>query len=174
MSVLINLLLLILFAICGTAYGHPNVDELALSVAAKTDVPAELVKNVCIHESQSFYKGGRQAWPWTLNVGGKGYWFRNRHSAVRYANIMLVRGVRNIDVGICQINWRWHGYKFKSVDELIDPERNMLYAANTLKQLKGEKSWQYAVGAYHAPGNKKRSDEYAKKVLKRVGKVNQN
>lgn len=144
-----------------------SLDHLLAAVSAETGVPIEIIEAVCTHESQSFYQGKRQPWPWTLNIGGRGLWFTTQHSAVAYAKLELIAGTEpvKIDVGMCQINWYWHGQQFASISALMDPRENIKYAAKQLKHFKQGQSWEYAIGAYHAPSNQARAKEYASAVL---------
>ncbi|MCS6271885.1 lytic transglycosylase domain-containing protein [Shewanella baltica] len=136
-------------------------------VSKETSVPEEVLLAVCTHESQSFYNGKRQPWPWTINVAGDGFWFKNKESAVTYADLELDIGeTKSIDIGLCQINWYWHGSNFESVSELMDPITNVRYAAKYLSYLKGGKSWEYAVGAYHSPSNAERARLYSESVFR--------
>lgn len=144
-----------------------SFNDLLDLVSDETGVPTEIIKAVCTHESQSYYNGKRQPWPWTLNIGGKGLWFKTKYSAVAYAELELMDGTEpvKLDVGMCQINWYWHGQGFASVGALMDPRANIQYAANHLKNLKKGKSWEYAIGAYHSPSNQVRAKKYASAVL---------
>ena len=144
-----------------------SFNELLASVSDETGVPAEIIEAVCTHESQSFHNGKRQPWPWTLNVGGRGLWFKTQHSAVIYAALELMDGTEpvKLDVGMCQINWYWHGEGFASIGALMDPRANITYAANHLKEVKKGQSWEYAVGAYHSPSNQAKAKEYTSAVL---------
>lgn len=142
-----------------------SVEKLMAVAEMNTGVPAKYIKATCTHESKSFYKGKKQPWPWTLNVEGKGIYFKNKDAAVTYANLYISKGKKNLDIGMCQINWYWHGQQFNSVAELIEPLNNVIYAANYLKKLSKGKTWEYAIGAYHSPSNPKRAKAYLKKVL---------
>jgi soluble lytic murein transglycosylase-like protein len=52
-----------------------------------------------------------------------------------------------------QINLRFHGADFRSLNEMFDPARNVEYAANFLKSLKAQEgSWTLAVARYNAVG----------------------
>ena len=65
-----------------------------------------------------------------------------------------------------QINTRYHLKNFNNLDELVDPEKNVRYAAIFLTDLyKKYKSWNEAISRYHSsiPKNKKR---YLNKVQK--------
>lgn len=147
---------------------NASFERLVEKVAKHKKMPSWVLMSVCVHESQSFHKGKRQAWPWTLNVNGKGFWFKTENAAVAYAELALDEGVKNIDVGTCQINWRWHGHKFESIRQLINPLNNLNYAADYLLEQKGNKTWEYAIGAYHSPSNKEKAKQYAKFVMRYV------
>ncbi len=58
---------------------------------------------------------------------------------------------RSVDVGMMQINWKFHGRHFESLEELFDPKVNILYAAKYLRKL----IWRHgkieqAVAFYHS------------------------
>lgn len=144
-----------------------SFNELLKVASNETGVPQKIIKAVCTHESESFYNGKRQPWPWTLNVGGKGLWFKTKHSAVAYAELELMDGIDTVklDIGMCQINWYWHGESFASVGALMDPKVNITYAAKHLKYLKKGRTWELAIGAYHSPSNQIRAKKYATAVL---------
>ncbi|WP_052447984.1 hypothetical protein [Vibrio rotiferianus] len=144
---------------------HASFDGLVKKISKKTNVPVWVISKICVHESQSFHRGKRQAWPWTVNTAGEGSWFRDKQSAVRYANEYMSTGKRNIDIGLCQMNWIYHGHKFKSLEAMFDPQKNMLEAAKYVYKQKGNGTWEEAIGRYHSPNNKKRAQHYASLVL---------
>jgi soluble lytic murein transglycosylase-like protein len=72
-----------------------------------------------------------------------------------------------IDVGCMQINHRFHGARFASVAQMFEPSRNVAYAADFLRMLRGrEKNWTLAVARYHAgPGNDPAQKRYVCAVI---------
>ena len=76
-------------------------------------------------------------------------------------------GAKLIDVGCMQINHHFHGAKFASVEELLDPAKNVDYAARFLRELKArEGSWTMAVARYHAgPNNSPAQKKYVCRVV---------
>ena len=63
-----------------------------------------------------------------------------------------------------QISMKYHAHQFKSLDEIIDPENNVKYAAKFLKKLFSKhKRWNEAISRYHSSEPQKK-----KKYLKRV------
>ena len=50
-----------------------------------------------------------------------------------------------------QINYRWHGHAFPSLEAMFDPEWTATYAAQFLRTLYEERGdWSAAAGAYHS------------------------
>ncbi len=82
---------------------------------------------------------------------GKGNWFDTPDQALAYVNQHFQRGARSFDVGCFQLNYKWHGQAFSSVQQMFDPTANALYAAKFLQELYAEKgNWVDAAGAYHS------------------------
>ena len=82
---------------------------------------------------------------------GKGVWFDGREDAQDYVDRNFARGARSFDVGCFQINYRWHGQAFSSLEEMFEPLANARYAARFLNELYGEfGDWSKAAGAYHS------------------------
>jgi soluble lytic murein transglycosylase-like protein len=54
-------------------------------------------------------------------------------------------------VGCFQLNYRWHGAAFDTLDQMLSPDDNADYAAQFLRQLYRESgSWRAAAGLYHS------------------------
>lgn len=59
--------------------------------------------------------------------------------------------VRSVDIGLMQINWKFHGRHFDSMQQLFDPATNLDYAARYLKSLlKEHGDLEKAVAHYHS------------------------
>jgi hypothetical protein len=72
----------------------------------------------------------------------------------------LDTGTTNIDLGCFQLNYRWHGEAFGSIDEMLDPQANALYAARFLGRKYAETGdWALAAAAYHS-GTPEFADRY--------------
>lgn len=90
-------------------------------------------------------------WPWTINAGGRGYFFESKEEAVIFARQLQGRGVRSFDVGCMQINMMHHASVFQSLEEAFDPGANTRYAVKFLGQLKEKGgSWETASAWYHS------------------------
>lgn len=120
--------------------------QAARLAAAELDVPSDILLAITLVETR---KDGAP-WPWTLNHDGRGQWFPSASEAGRAATEILASGGM-ADIGCFQINSRWHGAAFASVDQMFDPVENALYAARYLRRLHAEMgSWPAAIAAYHS------------------------
>ena len=61
---------------------------------------SEILAGIALNESA--YNG--RAWPWTLNVAGRGFFFRTREDAFKAIRISIANGRCDFDVGMMQIN----------------------------------------------------------------------
>ncbi len=123
----------------------------AEAAAIAANVPPAWMQAIALAESGRRDGDGHAAWPWTVNDKGKGIWFDDQRKAVRHVKRRLTEGETMMDVGCFQINWRWHGQAFASVEMAFDPKTNATYAAQFLRALFEETgSWPEAVGRYHS------------------------
>jgi len=99
-----------------------------------------------------------------INVGGKATYARTLNEAVTIANTQINAGTQNIDLGVMQLNYRWHEKQFSNLKEMLSPEKNIAYAASLLSSLyKQHGNWQEAIRYYHS-ANPKYSRKYSRKV----------
>lgn len=126
-------------------------DAAGAAAAAQTGVPHDVLRAITRTETGRARDGQLQPWPWTVNMEGKGTWFDDRQTALAYVLQHHERGARSYDVGCFQINYRWHGNAFPSIEAMFDPATNALYAAQFLKRLYAETgSWPKSAAAYHS------------------------
>lgn len=136
-------------ATAATSAMAPDCETLAASAARAADIPEGLLPAIARAESG----GGprRSAWPWTLNVQGQGAYFETREAALARLREVLASGVRNVDVGCMQINFRWHGHEFATIEDMMDPVANTRYAARFMGELHGRfGDWMVAARHYHS------------------------
>ncbi|MES2029335.1 MAG: transglycosylase SLT domain-containing protein [Pseudomonadota bacterium] len=89
--------------------------------------------------------------PYALNVDGRTVLAADLRNAVAHFTEEKAKGARLVDLGCMQINHRYHGGKFPSVEAMFDPARNVDYAARFLKDLRErEGNWTMAVARYNA------------------------
>lgn len=169
-SRLFGWLVLWAFFLAMTTTGRASVaicDQAAAAAAAKTGVPLDILMALTRTETGRRRNGELQPWPWTVNMEGEGRWFDSAETAQAYVFKNYKSGARSFDVGCFQVNYKWHGEAFNSVEEMFDPVKNALYAARFLKSLKTEnQSWTEAAGAYHS-----RTPSYATKYKTRFQAV---
>jgi Transglycosylase SLT domain len=126
-------------------------DAAARQASVETGVPYDVLRAVSRVETGRRTEFGLQPWPWAVNDGGKGFWFKTRNEAVTHLRRNLALGHTNFDVGCFQVNFRWHGHAFDSVDDMITPLGNARFAATFLSNLFQEfADWRQAVAAYHS------------------------
>lgn len=141
-------------------------DQVAAEAARRTGVPISVLKAITRTETGQKRNGAFRPWPWTVNMEGKGVWFDTEDEARAYVYKEFKRGARSFDVGCFQINYKWHGKAFTSIDEMFDPLTNALYAARFLGELYAEHgNWGGAAGAYHS-----RTPEFANRYKVRFQK----
>jgi hypothetical protein len=134
-------------------WAAPELCDVAAQAAARdTGVPLDLLLTLTRVETG---RGGPQSlpepWPWTLNMGGDGSYHESAAAAVAAAQHAIAEGRRNIDIGCFQINFRWHGDSFPSIEAMIDPRANALYAARFLRDLHAEfGNWTEAAQVFHS------------------------
>ncbi len=114
------------------------------------------------------------AWPWTVNAQGKGRFYKTKAEAVKAVKELQAKGIKSIDVGCMQINLKYHADAFGSVEEALDPYKNVEYGAKFLKKLYKSKGndWMKAAMAYHS-GVLKKALRYKKKLVVAYAKVKQ-
>ncbi|MCX7646884.1 MAG: transglycosylase SLT domain-containing protein [Rhodobacteraceae bacterium] len=126
-------------------------DAAAAQAARETGVPLAVLRAISLTETGRRRDGRFRPWPWTVNMEGTGKWFDSEEEARAYVARHHARGARSFDVGCFQLNFRWHGHGFRSIEEMFQPLANARYAARFLADLRTETgSWSRAAGAYHS------------------------
>jgi hypothetical protein len=116
-------------------------------------IPTHLLTAISLAETGRWHKDIKEiiTWPWTITANGKGQHFDSKEEALAEIEILLTKGLRNIDVGCMQINLKYHKNAFESLTLALDPKTNTEYAVTFLKKLyERKRNWMHAVGAYHS------------------------
>lgn len=144
------------------AQGNACEREMARA-AEKYGVPLGMLYAVGLTETGR----GDSLRPYALNIEGRGVYDIDRGEAVRRFEKARREGARLIDVGCMQVNHHFHGKNFASVEDMLDPARNVDYAARFLVELKArEGTWTKAVARYHAgPNNDPAQKRYICRVI---------
>jgi soluble lytic murein transglycosylase-like protein len=110
-------------------------------------------------------KGSLQ--PYALNIEGKAVFASSRSEAIATFRTARQQGAKLIDLGCMQINHHYHSEHFSDLGDMLDPHRNVDYAARFLVKLKARhESWSMAVARYHAgPNNDPAQKRYVCRVI---------
>ena len=77
----------------------------------------------------------------------------------------LDQGKRSIDIGLMQVNWRWHRDTLGDSWQALDPDHNLRVGAKILASCYRDHRDRWdAVGCYHAPNNATFANRYRKNV----------
>lgn len=130
----------------------PDCAAIAARVERQAQIPEGLLVAIARVESgRRWTDGGVRGWPWTINHAGRGQYFGTEAEALAAVEALVAEGEWIIDIGCMQVNLRWHGERFASLAEMIDPETNVAYAAHFLTRLHRQHgSWDAAVRHYHS------------------------
>jgi soluble lytic murein transglycosylase-like protein len=155
-------LLLAAISSVGAAQAGNRCESEILRASRAYDVPVGVLYAVGLTETGQ--KGSLQ--PYALNIEGKAVFAGSRREAAALVRKAREEGKTLIDLGCMQINHRWHGERFASVEAMLDPRLNVDYAARFLAELKQRHAtWSMAVARYHAGPN---NDPTQKRYLCRV------
>ncbi len=130
---------------------NEGVDPLILYAVALTESgrPAE--------------QGQIRPWPWALNVDGDPIFAASREEA---AMLLAVHRDKSVDVGLLQVNTRWHGHRVDRLEALLDPVINLTVGAAILKEALASTPGDLTagIGRYHST-RPERAKAYARTVL---------
>lgn len=128
--------------------------RLAAERAEKTyQVKKNLLVTIASVESGRWdeERGERVAWPWTVQANGRGKYYATKAEAVAAVKELQRQGITNVDVGCMQINLKYHGEAFNSLEEAFDPQNNVNYSAAFLKKMQEKnRNWQKTAMHYHS------------------------
>lgn len=145
------------------AAGQSVCEREMTRASARYQVPLGVLYAVGMTETGR--KGSLQ--PYAMNIEGQAHFAASAAEALRVFGQAQGRGARLIDLGCMQINHHYHGEQFASVEAMLDPGRNVDYAARFLRELhEREGSWTMAVARYHAgPHNDPAQKRYVCAVI---------
>lgn len=134
-----------------------------MNAAAKYDIPAGILYSVGLTETGR--NGSLQ--PYAMNIEGKAYFGTSEQDVLTQFGNARAQGAKLIDLGCMQINYYFHGEHFSSPQEMLDPRKNVEYAARFLANLHAKhETWTMAVARYHAgPNNDPAQKKYVCRVI---------
>lgn len=108
--------------------------------------------------------------PWTLRAD-KAFYSSSKEDAEKTLS-QLLKQTKSVDVGLMQVNVRWHGHKVSKPSDLLDPSINMKVGATFLAEMINSTpdDLELAIGKYHVgptitTNNKSRAKNYGQRVL---------
>jgi soluble lytic murein transglycosylase-like protein len=116
-------------------------------------IPRDTLYSISLQETGKIHydKKVKIAWPWTVNVEGKGYYFNTKQEAMIFVRDRMLEGKESIDVGCMQVNLKHHPDAFHSLDQAFDPRSNIAYGAKFLvSKFEQLGSWTKAIAHYHS------------------------
>lgn len=137
------------------------------TIADEFGIPPAIFYAIALTESGTYVKtlDARLPWPWTLNIAGEGSYYPTRWQALHAARRALESGTQSIDVGLMQVNWRYHLKALGSLESGLDPVHNLTVGARILAACHAQRGdWLAAVECYHAPNNHVRASAYRQRV----------
>ncbi len=149
------------------------VPQAYQQIALKQGVPSKMLFAIALQESRkSIGQKIVRPWPWTLNFAGEARRYQNSQQVVLALSEALDDGKTNIDVGLMQINMKYHGHRFGSLAQAVDPVSNVTVAAKILKEefKSCDLDWWCAVGRYHSR-RRSHSEKYISMVRELWGSL---
>ena len=169
-----GLVALITGSLPGLVWSAESVPSGYRIVASESAIPDAIFYAVALAESGRVLKtdGVLRPWPWTLNVAGDGYYYPTRIEAWQALTGWLKDGKRSVDIGLMQVNWRYHQERLGTPWQALDPYHNLRVGAEILQECyTTRQDWWASVGCYHAPSNPERADQYRQRVLSRWQRI---
>jgi hypothetical protein len=134
-----------------------DLSDMISKAESKHNIPKGLLASIAKVESSGN--------PYALNISGRQVQASSKNDAIKIASSYVKQGTTNIDVGVMQINYHWHGENFESLEKMFTLENNIEYAAKLLCSLYHQHgSWNKAVRFYHS-SKPEYYQKYAKKVM---------
>lgn len=137
-------------------------------VARAQGVPPGILYAVSLTESGKALSGRTIPWPWTLNVEKKSYYYPTRRAAWEALTDFLAQG-KVVDIGLAQVNWKWHKKRLIDPWQALEPYFNLRIGAQILREhYDASGDWWTAIGHYHAPAATPEARERAQHYRVRV------
>lgn len=139
--------LVIIISCCSYSF-HAQADteeiiSLIKAAEVKYQIPEGLLHSIAKVESGFA--------PYALNIEGKPFILKSLEEVKTKITSLVQAGVTSFDIGVMQLNYRWHGDQFADPEQMLLPKKNIEYAARLLKGLyKQHKDWRMAVKYYHS------------------------
>ncbi len=145
-------------SLAGTMYEAP---------ALEYNLDPALLYSVALAESARGADSRLQPWPYTLRVLTEaGFYGKSREEAARQLETYLAQH-GSVDIGIMQVNTRWHGHRVEDVTQLLDPSVGLRVGAEILREAidSAPGDLVLGVGRYHNWADEERARNYGQRIL---------
>ncbi|WP_438826734.1 lytic transglycosylase domain-containing protein [Pseudomonas koreensis] len=138
--------------------------------AQRSGIPSNVLFAVALQESGVTLRGQRLPWPWTLNIAGRGHYFKSRAEACTALLTALTHvPASRIDAGLTQINLGHQRHFYGKPCELLWPHRNLEVAATLLRaHHRAGEDWLMAAGRFHRPAGGLLAAKYRRSVARHL------
>jgi soluble lytic murein transglycosylase-like protein len=139
-----------------------DIDKIIAAEEEKNGIPRGLLKAITEVESGCN--------PYFVNTHGRSLRFKSQAEALDCIERMIRQRKLNLSIGCAQLHYKSHRNNFLSVSDMLDPKKNIAYAAKILKSLYLKYgNWSDATKRYHA-AKAKYYMPYYRKVVKKYGR----
>ena len=137
------------------------------SVARRHQLDPLLLYAVALCESGYGGARGVRPWAWALRSSRGSVYGKDRAEAEQVLSEWLRDGLLNVDIGLAQVNLRWHGHRVRQPADLLNPTTNLSVSANILQDAIASAPDDLALGIarYHSWVDHEKGEHYARRVL---------
>ncbi len=164
-----------LITMCAASAAMADARSAWATAGEAHDIDILTLYAVALQESRTLWTDGTaRPWPWTLRATATGARrFPTREAAHAALEALLAVGERNIDVGLMQVNVAYHGHRVDTPPDLLDPRRNILVAAEILREALEDEAGDLAraLGSYHHGTETARGRAYSAEVRHRLERL---
>lgn len=158
-QIMITLSVIILLVWADSSYAATKAEILKMINDAEREynIPSGLLTAIAKIESNLE--------KYAVNLNGRSILFKDKDEALKAIRQSIDAGITNIDIGIAQVNYRWHQQNFSNLEDMLLPRSNIQYAAKLLATLKREYGdWHTAIRRYHS-ANPYYHKKYSRKIV---------
>lgn len=143
------------------------------NIARRHGLDPYVLYAVALTESARISNDLAHPWAWALNRDGKSSYPESSLEALDQIRHQLKVGNRNIDIGLMQVNLRWHRHRVEKLEDLLDPLNNIELGAQILQEAIATVPGDLVlgVGRYHAWSNPSEARKYGGRVLRLAARL---
>lgn len=145
-----------------------SVKDAIFQLVLANPSQAKVVAAIALNESK--FKG--YPWPWTINVQGKSMYFESREEAYHHIMGLIKAGISSIDIGLTQVNWKYHSEHFKSPWDALQPSKNIQVCNTILTALHARLGdWGKTIKCYHNCVDPVRGTKYLESFARQYDEI---